>query len=151
VRRWLRFGYVVVCIVVIVNMAANFGSERFPAMLPMVVVLAGWPFVPVLNGYAQARQWQRLNPPGHRTLTITIDQDRFRSASFVGGADVRWPAVRQVVETRDFFLIYVTDRHAHYLPKRALAAGDLSRVRENMSSQMDEERVHFVPDVDSDA
>ena len=53
VRRLLRVGYALLGIVVIVNMVADFRRGLFPAMLPLFVALAVWPFVVVLSGYAQ--------------------------------------------------------------------------------------------------
>jgi hypothetical protein len=147
-RRWLRLalrvGWVMLAALAMVNIAANFGWEQFPAMLALLVWLAVWPSVPTLTGYAQARQWEKLNPPGNRDVTITVGEDAFRSASYVGSADVRWAAVKQVVETPEFLLIYVTDRIAHYLPRRAIPDGALPEWRRLIASRVDSGAVRLL-------
>jgi hypothetical protein len=138
--RWtkplLRAGYVLFLVFVLVNMAADLQREQFPAMLPALAVLVASPFLATLSGHAQARQWLKLNPPGSRTVTVTMEEERFRSSNHVGAGEVRWPAAKQVVETSDFLLVYVTKGVAHYLPKRAIPDGQLPGVRQLISSQV---------------
>ena len=126
-------------------MVVGLPREMIPSMVPIFVVLVFAPFVPLLTGYLQARQWQKLNPPGHRNLTVTFGEDAFRSSSYVGSSDIRWIAVKQVVETPEFLLIYVTEKIAHYVPKRAIAAAELPLVRQLLSSRVDSRRVHLMP------
>jgi len=145
-RRSVGVGLVLFGVFVVVNMAADVQRGRFPAMLPGFVVLVALPFIPVLNGLAAARQWEKLNPSGHRTITIELDEDGFRSATYVGALEIRWAAVKQVVETSEFLLVYVTERFGYYLPIRALSALDLSRVRQLVRSRVDQRRVHLVKD-----
>jgi hypothetical protein len=146
VRFLLRAGYLLIASALIVGVVTGFRREQLPPTLAVFVWVAFWPFATTLSGYVQARQWEKLNPAGNRTVTITVSEDAFRSASYVGSTDVRWAAVKQAVETREFLLVYVTDRIAHYVPKRAIADGGLPRVRRIISSRVDRRHVRLFTD-----
>ena len=150
-RRSIQVGLVLFGVFAVVNMAADIQRGRFPAVLPGFVALVALPFIPVLNGYAAARQWEKLNPSGHRTITIKLDEDGLRSATYVGALELRWAAVKQVVETAEFLLVYVTERFGYYLPVRAMSAVDLSRVRQLVQSRVDQRRVQLAKDAASAA
>jgi hypothetical protein len=42
---------------------------------------------------------------------------------------LKWEAFRKAVETRDFILLYVSARWAHFIPKVAASAVELQSIR----------------------
>ena len=148
-KRLTRVGLFLFAVFVVINMAADIGRGQFPAMIPALIVLMALPFAPVLNGYLAARQWEKVNPIGHRTVTVGFDRDRFHTASYVGSVDLRWPAVKQIVETPTFLLVYVADRVAYYVPKRTIPTEDLTAIRQLLRSLIDSKHVHVPLDTPS--
>ena len=145
-RRLVQIGLVLFGIFTVINMAADIQRGSYPAMLPGFLAVVALPFIHGFNGYMAALQWEKLNPVGHRTVTVRINEDRFGSASHVGAVELRWVATKQVVETSEFLLVYVTESVGYYVPVRAMSAVDRSHVRQLVRSQVDPKRVHLAGD-----
>lgn len=143
VRIALYVGLLVYGVVVVGNIAADLSRGSYPASLPALIAFA-FPVLPTLNGYFAAREWEKHNPVGRRRITIAIDDMVFRTSSFAGTLELRWDAFKQVVETPDFMLFYVTNQIAHYLPKRAMPVSALPQIREIVRSKVAAERVHLL-------
>jgi hypothetical protein len=126
-----------------INVWADFQRGRFPAVLPALILLASLPLIPTLNGIVAARQWEKLNPAGHRQMTVGVGEEGFRTASYIGRTELRWAAMKQVIETDEFFLFYVTGRIAYYLPKRVVPEVQLSPLRNLVRARVGSELVHL--------
>ena len=141
---WRKLAIVAWSILVLLTLllaATNASDSGFFNALWLLMILIVTLALPWLQGVMGARQFKKLNPEGHRTLTFAIDDDGVRSTSFVGESKLRWQAVHHAVETREFFLFYVTKNVAHYLPKRVIAPAELFEVRKTMLGQVPAARV----------
>ena len=139
---WRKLGIVALSILVFLTLLAAAAARAsfvnaiwFIAMLGLLLLL------PRLNGVMGARQFKKLNPEGRRTLTFVLDDEGVRSASFVGESRLRWQAIHHAVETREFFLFYVTKNIAYYLPKRVITPDELLGVRKTVLGQVAVARV----------
>jgi hypothetical protein len=133
-------------IMFVINIRADLQRKRFPVMLPGLIALASISAIPFINFYVSARKWEKRNPAGHRTVTINVSNAGFHTSSFWGSTDLRWEAILQVVEIREFFLFYVARKVAYYLPKRVMTAQDTSGVRRVVLVQISPAHVHMLAD-----
>jgi hypothetical protein len=131
-------------ILFVINIGADLRRKQFPVMLPGLIALVLFPGIPFINGYVSARQWEKRNPAGRRTVTIDIGDAGFHTSSFLGSMDLRWEAIIQVVEIREFFLFYVSHKVAYYLPKRVVTTQDASEVRRIVLAQITHKQVHIL-------
>jgi hypothetical protein len=129
-RRFLLLSVLLFAAFVVANTAADLRRGRFPGMFAAWVVFAAWPFLPLLNGYLAARKWEQLNPAKHRTVSFRVGDDGIRSTSFPGSVDLRWAGIKQVIETSEFLLFFMTHQAAAYLPKRAVPDVDIGQLRQ---------------------
>lgn len=67
-----------------------------------------------------ARGYPKQHPCVSSPFHVALTGEGVRTSCDHSDVLVKWDGVRWAVETDDFFLFYVTDRCAHYLPKRAL-------------------------------
>jgi hypothetical protein len=145
-----RIGLGVFAMFVLINMAADLARGSFPAMLPaLLIVVVATTVLPALSGYVAAQQWERLNRAGHRRVEFAFDGAGFRNTSHRGTLEIRWEAVMQVVETRDFLLFYITWQTASYLPTRAVP--DLPALREAIRARVPAEHVHLLEEAGTTA
>jgi hypothetical protein len=98
------------------------------SVLWMFVVL--WVLLPGFgSSWLSARSYARQHPGVTQPWHFTLSDEGVRSTSASADTVVRWAALRNVVETREFFLFFVADRRAQFLPKRALAEWQLPQAR----------------------
>jgi hypothetical protein len=73
----------------------------------------------------------RRQRSGNAALTgqqsITFSPDGFRALGDLQNTSVLWPGVHAVVETRRFFLIYLSELHFVFLPKAVIPDGPALR------------------------
>ena len=55
-------------------------------------------------------------------LTFTITDEGFESHGDSFDVRLRWDAIHRVVETRRFFLFYVSSAMAHFIPKACIVS-----------------------------
>jgi hypothetical protein len=63
-------------------------------------------------------------------FTWVVDESGCRWDGPNGSMTLRWSAIVKVRETADFFLLFVSANAAHFLPRRAVPAADLPRLRD---------------------
>lgn len=63
-------------------------------------------------------------------FTWVVDESGCRWDGPNGAVALRWSAIVKVRETADVFLLFVSANAAHFLPKRAVAAADIPRLRD---------------------
>jgi hypothetical protein len=95
------------------------------SFFPWALILAMWSALfRVALPHLAARNYGKQHPcvanPFHVALTNEGVQTRCDHSDVL----VRWSGVQKAVETREFFLFYVSARCAHYLPLRALDGPD---------------------------
>jgi len=81
-----------------------------------------------------------MSPHEYR-WTFEFESREYVRAVRATGSNLRWRAMKQVVETKEFFLFYVTAAIAYYLPKRIVAAQDLAGVRDLVHAHVARNRV----------
>jgi hypothetical protein len=95
--------------------------EGVRASLPWALVLVFWLSVfPLLTPYVAAWSYPKQHPCVSKPFHVSLTDAGVRTTCDHSDTLVKWDGVRRVVETGDFFLFYVSDRCAHYLPVRAL-------------------------------
>lgn len=93
--------------------------------LPWALILAGW-WTLFLFGmpYLAARGYPKQHPCVSQPFRVALTDEGMRTTCAHSDVLAKWSGIRRAVETRDFFLFYVSDRAAHYLPTRALEGPD---------------------------
>ena len=66
--------------------------------------------------------------------SLTLDADGIHMSNPLVDMTLQWKAVHKVIETRSFFLFFISVGIAQYLPKRVISPEDLPSVRELIAS-----------------
>jgi hypothetical protein len=97
------------------------------SLVPFLLLTMIRPIVALINGIIAPL----VKPSLRRAQSIAIGDDGLSVRMRLIAVDLRWNALTAVVETRPFFLFYLSRTNAIYLPKRSLAQeGDIVLVRE---------------------
>ncbi|HSU14911.1 YcxB family protein [Longimicrobium sp.] len=111
--------------------AATRGIGTAAGMLPWVLMMVA--YVAYFRLFAPAmvaRRWEKQNCCAAHPTTRELSDDGLRIHCAMRDTKLAWPAIRRVVETKEFLIFFQTERYAHYLPKHALGgAAELQRVR----------------------
>src|SRR5262249_18272907 len=76
------------------------------------------------------RQARRRNASVQRILTWTISPEGFESHGGTFDVRLQWDGINRVIETKEFFLLYIAASTAHFVPKAcAVSEDDLKMVR----------------------
>ena len=134
-KRWYRIFVAIIVLVVVALVilqallgvsAAEIAATVLPYALILGLVVAGLPYI---------QQWQLCGVYRHtRTLqqehTHEFSPEGFRTQNPLANTLVRWDAFVEVLETKEFMLLYISRSMAYYLPKRAIGtAEELTRLR----------------------
>jgi hypothetical protein len=95
-------------------------------------------FIPLLQMF---QLW--AGSRGNRTLagmqTQSLTPEGFSTSSPTFHSDFKWDAIYKAVETRHFFLLYLSTRAAYYIPKaRLTGAADLGTLRTVLKTHLHE-------------
>jgi YcxB-like protein len=93
-------------------------------------VILGVPFLHRLN----VQQQRAGNAAQAGEQSVAFSDDGFRAWGPLQNTSVLWSGVHSVVETRQFFLIYLSEVHFFFLPKRVV--GDASALRELLREKL---------------
>jgi hypothetical protein len=66
----------------------------------------------------------RNNAAARGPQTIEVNESGLRFSGGLYQSELKWEAILEVVETRDDFLFYISNRFAYFLPKRAVSSSD---------------------------
>jgi hypothetical protein len=135
-----------IAIVSIGQFSAGYWQTATIGLIPLVS-LSLLPFLPLVTAYGAARQWEKLNPAGARTVTVDVNEDVVATTSSVGRIELRWSAVRQVIETPEFFMFYMTDKAAIYLPKRTVQPSCRITLRSLVQQRTPGNRIRLIDNV----
>jgi len=95
--------------------------EGVRASFPWALVLAFWlALFRVLTPWLAVRSYPKQHPCVSSPFHVSLTDEGVRTTCDHSDVLVKWDGVRWAVETGDFFLFFVSDRCAHYLPVRAL-------------------------------
>jgi hypothetical protein len=132
-----------IVIVSIGQFAAGYWQTATIGLIP-VFSLSLLPLLPLVTAYGNARQWEKLNPAGSRTVTFDANDDAVATTSSVGRIELRWSAVKQVIETPEFFLFYMTEKAAMYVPKRTVQPQERTALRSLAQRRTPNNRVRLI-------
>ena len=91
----------------------------------LLFMLGVMPLLQLLN-IASAR---RRKPSIDTVQTYTITRDGYTVQGSLFETTLKWDAFLKAIETKEFILLYVSSRWAHFIPKAAATAADLETVR----------------------
>jgi hypothetical protein len=79
----------------------------------------------------------RGSPTLHRPYTMTVTDDGLTFVEPLARHDLKWFAFDRVIETRNLFLLYITEHSFHMVPKRGFVnAGELDEFRATIDNRI---------------
>jgi hypothetical protein len=95
---------------------------------PMWVILAAGPafmliLMPLLYAWSIA-QARRRNPALCRSMTYTVTREGFAVKGENFETKLQWPVILRAVETKEFFLFFISALNAHFIPKAFVSSPD---------------------------
>jgi hypothetical protein len=115
--------------------AATIGATLLTwSATPLAMLLLIHPVTALINAI-----WQPRVNPGIHARRIIIADDGIQVRSRTTGADARWSVLTRVVETKRFFLLFLSKVQAIYIPKRVLEPGDIEVFRTLLRQHVDEQ------------
>jgi hypothetical protein len=117
---------IISCVFVMVNV----GPRQGVATVLMVILLpAFW----VVHRYVLFPLWMRRDfrrhPNFSREQILRIGEDGLFKKSEIGQSETKWAAYTRFQETQNLFVLYLGERLAEAVPKRALSGGQLHELR----------------------
>jgi hypothetical protein len=100
-------------------------TERILLALTAFGVVFWWAFPWYMASIVRRRM---SHPDG--PYDVTLDDKSVRIHSPAGVSELKWPAFLRARETRGFFLLYVGESQAQFIPKRALAPEECQLLRD---------------------
>ncbi len=79
---------------------------------------------------------RRRNPSVGGVQTYTITPDGYTVKGSLFDMTLKWNAFHKAIETKEFILLYVSTRWAHFIPKAAATASDLQAIRTIIRAQL---------------
>jgi hypothetical protein len=124
--KWMRWsGIFVVFIFPLVMLGSQLalGETLQAALMSNLAWIVGFPVFWLL-GIPLAQRWGasrtfRSTPAAQGEQVYTFDRDRITVAGGLSSGVLDWKAIIRSVETRDFFLLFLSGQMAHFLPKSA--------------------------------
>lgn len=85
-------------------------------------------FVPLMQ-CLNVSSMRRRNPSVGGVQTYTINRDGYTVQGSFFNTTLKWDAFVRATETKEFILLYISTRWAHFIPKTAATASDLQTIR----------------------
>ena len=150
---WISYAFFVAVPMILIIAALVTGwdlSVRGMYDLPRWALLsAGSVFMFVVMPLLQMFQiWEarRSNPKIFGIRTQSFTPEGFSASSDGFNTSFKWDAIPKAIETKDFFLIYISSRSAHITPKpRLTEPGDLEKLRAVLKNYLNERAQLFSP------
>ncbi|MDQ6630128.1 MAG: YcxB family protein [Verrucomicrobiota bacterium] len=105
------------------------GAFGFPAWTiavgGLLFMLGLVPLIQLLN----VSSMRRRNPSIGGIQTYTITPVGYTVQGSLFDTTLKWEAFHKAIETKEFILLYVSTRWAHFIPKLAATASDLQTIR----------------------
>jgi len=112
-------------------------GEVVATMLPYLLI-----FGLILGGLPVVQRWQlrrvyQHTPSLQQEQTHEFSEAGFRMSNPLSNTLVRWDAFLEVVETKEFILLYISRSMAYFLPKRAIQdPGQLQELRSLLNREL---------------
>ena len=111
----------VLALLSLLALGGNGLTESTSIGVPMWSILLAGPvfifvLVPLLNAQNIARL-RRQNPAAYGVRTFLIGPETYEVQGSNFDSRLQWSGIRRAVETKEFFLFYVSQRSAHFVPK----------------------------------
>ena len=101
----------------------------FP-LLPLALTVAALSILaPAIIGRLQAWQIRRVDPNLGAPIRHLLTPAGVRMELKTTRVELGWEGMAAARETPDFFLFFYSPRHAYYLPKRVIPAGEVETLR----------------------
>ena len=85
-------------------------------------------FIPLIQ-CLNISSMRRRNPSVGGIQTYTIAPEGYTIKGSLFDTTLKWDAFLKAIETKEFILLYVSTRWAHFIPKAAATASDLQAIR----------------------
>jgi hypothetical protein len=118
---------VILALAVVPAMQGYSVSEVASTVLPYLLVLGGIVLALPLVQRWQLQRLYRQTPTWQEEQIHEFSEDGFRMKNPLSNTLMRWDAFVEVLETREFFLFFISRSMAYFLPKRAITAPDQLR------------------------
>jgi hypothetical protein len=109
----------------------NLGFRQGTAAALIIVLL---PFLFIAYRYIAFPFWSKRDfvrhPNFSREQRLKIDEEGLHHKSEVGSSDTKWMAYTTFLETENLFVLYLGERLAECIPKRALSGIQLEELRQ---------------------
>ena len=104
-------------------------ARRPPTLTELLLIAVCLVFTPAITAF-NVWLYRRKNRTVVGTHVITIEDGGVRITAPMFETLLRWEALRRVVETRHFILLFISVQRAQYIPKRVMATEQLRTLRE---------------------
>jgi hypothetical protein len=103
-----------------------FGLPAWAIVVSGLLFMLGFvPLIQLLN----VSSMRRRNPSIGGLQTYTIARDGYTVQGSLFDTTLKWEAFLKAIETKEFILLYVSTRWAHFIPKAAASPADLATIR----------------------
>ena len=127
---WITMSVLALVILIIAILQATQGysaAAGLSTLLPYVLILGGIVVaLPLLQRW-QLKRLYRHTPTWRQEQTHEFSEEGVRMSNALSNSLMQWDAFVDVVETKEFFLLYSSRSMAHFLPKRAITTPDQLR------------------------
>ena len=83
----------------------------------------------IIGAGMAARRKEKRYPPEQRSFVSQISHSGYSVETPIDSVNLDWAAISRVVETGQFFLLYVDQSNAHYIPKFGCDSEKLVEIR----------------------
>jgi hypothetical protein len=127
---WVSIGVLILIIMALAVIPARQGrsvTEVASTVLPYLLV-----FGAIFLALPLVQRWQlgrfyRQTPTWQEEQTHEFSEDGLRMRNPLSNTLMRWDALVDVLETKEFFLFFISRSMAYFLPKRAITTPDQLR------------------------
>ncbi|HET6680357.1 MAG TPA: YcxB family protein [Gemmatimonadaceae bacterium] len=133
--RYVPWGFAALALGILVwNVLPAVGEAEpltvFSIALPYLLLGVFWLTLIPLSQRRAARKLPERDASARGPQERVVDETGFHSRGNGVALDIPWHAMVRAVETEEFFLFFYCKQCAYYVPKRVLAAPQLSEVRD---------------------
>lgn len=104
----------------------TFGLPAWGPLMAGLLFMLG--FMPLFH-LLQVAGFRRRSPATGGVQTYTITRDGYTMQGNFFDTTLKWGAFLKVIETKEFILLYISGRMAHFIPKAAATTADLQKIR----------------------
>lgn len=103
------------------------------SVMPLLFMLLIYPVISLVYAI-----WLPRRMPSVGAQRVVVTDDGIRVRGRITAADVSWSMLTRVVETRRFFLFFLSKIQAFYIPKRSLQPQDIGALRTILRQHINE-------------